>query len=164
MDLLLRRFIHLLGFRLSNRSEFRVVTPSMSGTPDYVCRQTNNSKTYNLQAMAYNEKLAARVRAALSEITIVEEKKMFRGIAFLVEGKMCINVGDDEIMCRIDPAIKEELIKKPGCRPMIMKGRELKGYVLVTEEGRKTEKDFQYWIEMSLEFNKKAKASKKRKK
>ena len=114
--------------------------------------------------MAYNEKLADRVRSALAHLPKVEEKKMFRGIAFMVNGKMCITVGGDEIMCRIDPELHDEAIKKSGCRTMVMKGREYRGYVLVTEEGRKTKKDFDYWIALSLDFNKRAKASPKKKK
>ena len=114
--------------------------------------------------MAYNEKLTERVRKALAEIPKVEEKKMFRGVAFMVNGKMCITVGDDEIMCRIDPALHDKAIKKKGSRTMIMKGREYRGYVLVSEEGRKTKKDFDYWIALALDFNKRAKASPKRKK
>ncbi|MEO9033011.1 MAG: TfoX/Sxy family protein [Ginsengibacter sp.] len=111
--------------------------------------------------MAYNEKLAERVREALAHLPKVEEKKMFRGITFMVNDKMCISVGGDEIMCRIDPAVHEAVIEYNGCRTMTMKGREYKGYVLISEEGMKTKRDFNYWVALALDFNKKAKASKK---
>jgi TfoX/Sxy family transcriptional regulator of competence genes len=114
--------------------------------------------------MAYNEKLANRVRSALADLPDVEEKKMFRGITFMVDGKMCISVGDNEIMCRIDPAFHEAAIEKTGCRTVEMGGRNYKGYVYISEEGMKTKKDFNYWINLALDFNKKAKASVKRKK
>ena len=114
--------------------------------------------------MAYNEKLNGRIREALAAIPKVEEKKMFRGVAFMVDEKMCISVGDNELMCRIDPALHEELIQKKGCRPVQMKGREYKGYIYVSEDAIKTKKDFDYWIKLSLDFNKKAKASPKKKK
>ena len=114
--------------------------------------------------MAYNEKLTNKLRSALAHLPRVEEKKMFRGIAFMVDGKMCITAGDDEIMCRIDPGIHEEAIKRKGCRAVEMKGREYKGYVYVNEEGMKTKKDFDYWIGLALDFNKKAKATPKKKK
>ncbi len=114
--------------------------------------------------MAYNEKLTNKVRSALSHITNVEEKKMFRGITFMVNNKMCISAGDNELMCRIDPSLHEASVEKNGCRPVIMKGRECRGYVYVNEEGMKTKKDFDYWIGLALEFNKRAKASKKKKK
>ena len=113
--------------------------------------------------MAYNEKIADRVRQALAHLPKVEEKKMFRGITFMVNDKMCISVGDDEIMCRIDPALQEAVIERHGCRTMTMKGREYNGYVLISEEGMKTKKDFDYWVGLALDFNKKAKSSKKKK-
>jgi TfoX/Sxy family transcriptional regulator of competence genes len=110
--------------------------------------------------MAYNEKLTNRVREVLAGVSNIEEKKMFSGITFMVNGKMCISVGNDRIMCRIDPTIHEEGIKKKGCRTVEMKGREYKGYVYVNDEGMKTKKDLDYWIGLALDFNKKAKASK----
>jgi TfoX/Sxy family transcriptional regulator of competence genes len=114
--------------------------------------------------MAYNEQLTNRIRTALAHVTKVEEKKMFRVVTFMVDGKMCITAGDDKIMCRIDPAIHEELIKRKGCTTVIMRGREYKGYVYVTEEGIRSKKNFDYWIGLALDFNKYAKASKKKKK
>jgi TfoX/Sxy family transcriptional regulator of competence genes len=112
--------------------------------------------------MAYNEKLTNRVREALAGIAKVEEKRMFRGITFMVDGKMCISAGDTRIMCRIDPALHEEAIAKKGCRTVEMKGRPYIGYVYVSEEGIKTKKDLDYWIGLALEFNKQAKASRKK--
>ncbi|HYV55764.1 MAG TPA: TfoX/Sxy family protein [Chitinophagaceae bacterium] len=113
--------------------------------------------------MAYNEKLTARIREALAHLPKVEEKRMFRGVTFMVNNKMCITAGDNKIMCRIDPAIHEEVIKRKGCETVKMKGREYKGYVYVSEEGIKTKKDLAYWITLALDFNKLAKSSKKKK-
>ena|SRR5438876_12360276 len=113
--------------------------------------------------MAYNEKLTNRIREALAGVSNVEEKKMFSGITFMVNGKMCISAGNDRIMCRIDPAVHEEAIKKKGCRTVVMKEREYKGYVYVNEEAIKSKKDLDYWIGLALDFNKRAKASKPRK-
>jgi hypothetical protein len=67
-------------------------------------------------------------------------------------------------MCRIDPAIHEEAIKRKGCRTVKMRGREYKGYVHINEDVIKTKKDLAYWVELALDFNKIAKASKKGKK
>ncbi len=114
--------------------------------------------------MAYNEKLLIKLRKALEEVTNTEEKKMFRGVTFMVNGKMCISVSGEELMCRFDPGLQEEVMKKKGYRPMIMKGREYKGYCYVGEAGFKLKKDFDYWIALALDFNKKAKASVKKKK
>jgi len=114
--------------------------------------------------MAYNEKLTARIREALVHLTNVEEKRMFRGVTFMVNDKMCISAGDNKIMCRIDPSIHDEVLKRKGCETVKMKGREYRGYVYVSEEGIKTKKDLDYWIGLALEFNKRAKSSKKNKK
>ncbi len=113
--------------------------------------------------MAYNEKLTARIREALAHLPKVEEKRMFRGVTFMVNNKMCITAGDNKIMCRIDPAIHEEVIKRKGCETVKMRGREYKGYVYVSEEGIKTKMDLDYWINLALDFNKLAKSSKKKK-
>ena len=114
--------------------------------------------------MAYNEKLTARIREALAHLPKVEEKRMFRGVTFMVNNKMCITAGDNKIMCRIDPAVHEEAVKKKGCETVKMNGREYKGYVYVSEEGIKTKKDLDHWVRLALEFNKLAKSSKKKKK
>jgi TfoX/Sxy family transcriptional regulator of competence genes len=114
--------------------------------------------------MAYNEALTNRVRAALAHIPNVEEKKMFSGITFMVNGKMCISAGDDRLMFRIDPAIHEKALEKRGSRTVRMKGREYKGYVYVDEEGISRKKDFDYWIGLALAHNKDAKASTKKRK
>lgn len=113
--------------------------------------------------MAYDEKLADRVREALAHHPRVEEKKMFSGIAFMVDGKMCVNVSGDELMCRFDPALQDEVAEKPGFRTMVMRGKELKGYCYISPEAIKSKKDFDYWINLCLSFNSRAKASKKKK-
>ena len=89
---------------------------------------------------------------------------MFRGIAFMVDGKLCISVGATELMFRIDPLVHDEAVERVGCRTMMMKGREYKGYVNVHEDAIKSKKDFDYWIGLALDFNKRAKASPKKKK
>jgi TfoX/Sxy family transcriptional regulator of competence genes len=112
--------------------------------------------------MAYSEILANKIRQALAHLSAVEEKKMFGGIAFMVDGKMCLTAGPDRMMCRIDPNGHEEAIKRKGCRTVIMKGREYKGYVHVNEERLQTKADFNYWVTLALDFNKKAKTSEKK--
>ena len=114
--------------------------------------------------MAFNEKLADRIREALVDIPNVEEKFMFGGVCFMVDGKMCIGVVKDEMMCRIDPEMEDIALEKNGCRQMDFTHRPMKGYVYVSDEGMKKKKDLEYWVGLCLEFNSKAKASKKKKK
>lgn len=113
--------------------------------------------------MAYNQKLAGRIREELTQLTRFEEKEMMGGLTFMVDDKMCVGVMKDEMMCRIDPAMQDEVLKKTGCRRMEFTGRPMKGFLLVNETGIRTKKDLAYWIQLCLDFNPKAKSSKKRK-
>lgn len=113
--------------------------------------------------MAYDLKLADRVREYLAAIPKlkIKEKEMFSGVAFMVNGKMCVNVSGDNLMCRIDPSKREEIEERTGFIPMIMNGKDLKGYCYVSPDGFKSKRDFEYWLKLCLDFNPKAKASKK---
>ncbi|GAA4089659.1 TfoX/Sxy family protein [Mucilaginibacter panaciglaebae] len=112
--------------------------------------------------MAYNENLADRIREALIErgVENIEEKKMFRGLCFMVDGKMCLCVSAEEMMCRIGPEYKEAL-ELNGVRGMIRNGKPLKDFVYVSPVAMKTKKEFESWIDKSLAFNKFARATKK---
>src|ERR1700746_2444418 len=112
--------------------------------------------------MAFDEKLVDRIRESLVDIKKVEEKNMFGGVCFMVDGKMCIGVVKDEMMCRIDPEMDEIVLEKTGCRRMGFTGKPMKGYVFISQEGMKSKKAFEYWVSLCLEFNSKAKASKKK--
>lgn len=114
--------------------------------------------------MPYSEALAEKVRSALAHMEQVEEKKMFGGLAFMVNGKMCINAGDGRLMFRIDPALQDQALIRTGCSMVIMKERVYKGFVYVSEEGLSEKTDFEYWVGLALEYNKVAKASKSRRK
>jgi TfoX/Sxy family transcriptional regulator of competence genes len=114
--------------------------------------------------MAYDETIAARIREFLAEVDNVEEKNMFGGVCFMVNDKMCMGVVKDDMMCRIDPEKEPEALDQPGCRPMDFTGRPMKGYVYVSREGMRTKKNMQYWIDLCLAFNKKAKSSRKKRK
>jgi TfoX/Sxy family transcriptional regulator of competence genes len=111
--------------------------------------------------MAYQEHLAERIRQALAHLPHVKEQKMFGGLAFMVNGKMCITVGPERIMCRIDPALHNDAIQKKGVSTVTMGGRTYNGYVHIKEEEIKTPKALAYWIELALDYNKTASTSKK---
>ncbi|MEI8134632.1 MAG: TfoX/Sxy family protein [bacterium] len=113
--------------------------------------------------MAYDEKLATRVRVALGTEKIVEEKKMMGGLTFMVNGKMCVGVHDDDLMCRIEPANQDEALDKRGARVMDFTGKPMKGFVFVSPEGLTSKAQFDYWITLALDFNSSAVASKKSK-
>lgn len=110
--------------------------------------------------MAYNERLTNIIREAFADLSDVEEKKMFRGVCFMVDGKMCICISDDNLLCRVGPDLFEEALEKNGTRTMINNGRTMKGFVYVSDDVLQKRSDFDYWINNSLAFNKFAKASK----
>lgn len=112
--------------------------------------------------MAYNEKLADRIREGLSGVKKVKEKEMMGGLTFMVNDKMCVGIIKDEMMCRIDPALQDDVLSRKGCRIMDFTGRPMKGYIMVDDSGMKSNKDFDYFIGLCLAFNKQAKSSKKR--
>ncbi len=115
--------------------------------------------------MAYNEKLADRVREIISQTQDkVEEKKMFSGICFMVNDKMCVGVQKERLMVRLNPDIFEQVLEMEGCVAMDMGGKVMKGYVLIDETALSTKKKLEYWIGLALDFNPLAKASKKKKK
>lgn len=113
--------------------------------------------------MPYNLQLADRIRNRLSELPNIEEKEMMGGLTFMYHGKMCIGIIKNEMMCRIHPDLHEKAVERPGCRTMDFTNRPMKGYVMVAENGMKSKKDFEYWIGLALDYNKTAKASKKKK-
>jgi TfoX/Sxy family transcriptional regulator of competence genes len=114
--------------------------------------------------MAYNEKLADRTREIISRThKNVEEKKMFGGLCFMVNDKMCVGVEQERLMVRLDPEKYDEVMEKEGCKPMDFTGKVMKGYVFVDADALETKKELEYWIGLALEFNKKAKSSKKKK-
>ena len=116
--------------------------------------------------MAYDTQLADRVRKYLARFSKleIEEKTMFRGLAFMINGKMCVNVSNEKLMCRFDPVLTQDIAKRAGYLPMIMKGKAYKGYCYVDPAGFKNQKDFEFWINLCLDFNDKAKSSKKKNK
>lgn len=113
--------------------------------------------------MAFDEQLANRVREKLMHLPDVEEKKMMGGLTFMVNNKMCVGVIKDELMCRIDKDQHAELVEIPGCRTMDFTHRPMIGYILIEEFAMRSHAEFNRWIQLALDFNPKAKASKKKK-
>ncbi len=115
--------------------------------------------------MPYNEKLADRVREFISQTQDkMEEKKMFSGICFMVNDKMCAGIQKERLMVRLNPDIFETVLEKEGCAAMDFSGKVMKGYVLIDEAALTTKKKLNYWLKLALDFNPLAKATKKKSK
>ncbi|MEQ1765414.1 MAG: TfoX/Sxy family protein [Pyrinomonadaceae bacterium] len=115
--------------------------------------------------MPYDDKLADRVREIIAETqTAVEEKRMFGGLCFMVNGKMCVGVESERMMIRFDPARTEEIMEIDGVGPMDFTKRVMKGFAFVDARVLTTDNALRRFVELALDFNEKAKPSKKRSK
>jgi TfoX/Sxy family transcriptional regulator of competence genes len=112
--------------------------------------------------MPYSEALANRVREALETAPSVTEKTMFRGLAFMVNGKLCMAIGPDDVLCRIGPEEHGAAVELPGVEAMIMNGREAVGYVRVHESVLRTKRELDHWVGLCLAYNPAAKAAPKK--
>lgn len=113
--------------------------------------------------MAYDEYLGDRLRDNLTRKGVVfEAKKMMGGLCFMVDGKMCIGVVRESLMARIAPEVYDGALARKGCKPMDFTRRPMKGFVFVEPDGFDLDADFEYWVDLCLDFNPRAKASKKK--
>lgn len=113
--------------------------------------------------MPYDQSLADRVSCALIAKGIAfESKPMMGGLCFMVDGKMCVGVTGERLMARIDPAAEADALTRPGCRPMDFTGRPMKGFVFIDPAGTRTAAQLRTWLALALNFNPRAKPSKKR--
>ena len=101
--------------------------------------------------MAYDLKLAERIRAELGEIPFIE-KKMFGGVGFLIHGNMACGVHKEDMIVRVEPEKHSKLLKKPHTKPFDITGRPMKGWLLVEADGCKTAKQLNTWIKEGVEF------------
>jgi TfoX/Sxy family transcriptional regulator of competence genes len=103
--------------------------------------------------MAYDEDLANRVRELIAAQAGVTEKKMFGGLAFLVNGNMSVGVsGQGGLLVRVDPAETEALLAKPHARPFEMRGREMQGWLRVDAEGVPTKRQLEPWVRRGVSY------------
>ena len=102
--------------------------------------------------MTYNEALADRIRKSLAKKKNVTEKKMFGGLAFMLNDKMCVGVDKDDLVLRCAPEKTDELLLKKGVRLFDLTGKPMNGWLLVSPEGHKTDKQLEDWIASSMDF------------
>lgn len=100
--------------------------------------------------MAYDEKLAERVREVLSGRRAVTEKRLMGTLAFMVNGSMCCSVGRDGLLVRVDAEERERLLEDPLVSPMKLGKRTMKGFVRVAAEGIKTRARLVKWLDRGI--------------
>lgn len=97
--------------------------------------------------MAYDEDLANRLRELLAAETGVDEKRMFGGLAFLINGNMAVVAsGHGGLMVRIPPDDTAELLTREHTEPMVMAGRETRGWIRVGDDGVRTKRQLESWV------------------
>jgi TfoX/Sxy family transcriptional regulator of competence genes len=102
--------------------------------------------------MAFDEKLADRIRDALNRRKGISEKKMFGGLCFLLNGNMVFGIVKDEIMVRVGPDQYERALKRKHCREMDFTGKPMNGYVYVGRDGIRRADSLKSWLELGLAF------------
>jgi hypothetical protein len=102
--------------------------------------------------MAYDEKAAGRVRAELSGMPGLVEKKMFGGVGFMVLGNLAVGVNGSNLMVRVGPSRYEEALAQPHVREFDITGRPMKGWVMVLPAGYASNGDLQHWVQQGVEF------------
>lgn len=114
--------------------------------------------------MAYDEFLEERITRILDRKKIAYQvKKMMGGLCYMIDDKMCVGIIQNDLMCRIDPELYQSSLDKEHCAEMKFTGRAMKGYILVTPGGIDADDDLEYWVQLCLDFNPRAKSSKRKK-
>jgi len=102
--------------------------------------------------MAFNEQLAERIRHIVGDGPGLTERKMFGGMAFMLNGNMFCGITRDDLMLRVGPDRFEEALARPGARPMDFTGRPMKGMAFVGPQGYETDEQLRGWVEQTLEY------------
>ena len=102
--------------------------------------------------MAYDEALAERVRGKLSQRKGIVEKKMFGGLAFMVQGNMACGVVEDDLMVRVGPDQYDDLLAEAHARPMDFTGKPMKGMIYVGPKGHRDDRSLALWVQRGFDF------------
>jgi TfoX/Sxy family transcriptional regulator of competence genes len=102
--------------------------------------------------MVFSEELAERIRQGLARRKGIEEKKMFGGIGFLLNGNLLVGVWKDSLIVRLGPEEGEEALKEPHVSEFNITGRSMKGWVLVAPEGVEDHEQLNGWIQRAAKF------------
>jgi TfoX/Sxy family transcriptional regulator of competence genes len=105
--------------------------------------------------MPFDEALGERIAAALRRGGIdFAEKRMFGGLGFMINDKMCVGIVKDQLMVRVLDEKYTDVLRLPHVRPMDFTGRPMKGFVYVSSDGLQDEDSLQKWLELGIEFSK----------
>lgn len=103
--------------------------------------------------MSYDTELADRVREHVEHETGLTEKRVFGGLAFLINGNMAVSASSKGgLLLRVDPADTENLLREPGARPFEMRGREMTGWLHIEATGQTDDDELDRWIKRGVGY------------
>src|SRR4051812_1269426 len=103
--------------------------------------------------MAYDDELAERIRALVANERGVTEKKMFGGLAFLVNGNMAVAAsGGGGLLARVDPEESADIVRTSNAEPMEMRGRKMPGWLRVDGEDVRGKAALTTWVTRGVSF------------
>ena len=103
--------------------------------------------------MAYDTELVERIRELLAPERGVDEKRMFGGLAFLINGHMAVAASrEGGLLVRVPPQETEKLLDRAHVSPMVMAGREVRGWVRVESDGVKTKRQLTDWVTRGADY------------
>jgi len=103
--------------------------------------------------VAYDEDLANRIRDLVVSEPGVTEKRMFGGLAFLIDGNMSVSAsGQGGLLLRVDPTETAALLSKPHAHPFEMRGRAMEGWLRVDAEGLRTKRQLERWVARGIAY------------
>jgi hypothetical protein len=117
-----------------------------------MCVQMRDRTTRRERAMAYDEGLAERIRELIGSRSGVTEKRMFGGLAFLLDGNMACGVRGEELIVRLAADATDAALAEPGTRPFDLTGRPMKGWILVSAVGGAEDDDLRRWVDRGVTF------------
>src|SRR5499426_117281 len=102
--------------------------------------------------MAFDERLAQRIRGSLGRRKGLAEKQMFGGIAFLLNGNMCVGIHKSALIVRLAPEATDAALAQPHTRRFDLTGRPMQGWILVEPDGLTTEAKLRKWIQVATKY------------
>ena len=103
--------------------------------------------------MAYDEKLAQKIRQVLADQQGLVEKKMFGGVGYMIRGNMACGVNKDKLIVRVGPQGHETAMARPHTLPFDITGTAMTGWVMVAPEGCMDDTDLRAWVQEGIDFS-----------
>ena len=126
---------------------------SGSGSPSKLPASRRGGARRTIALVAYDERLADRIRELLASERGVEEQKMFGGLAFLIGGNMAVAAsGQGGALVRVDPEESDRIVARTNARPMEMRGRQMDGWLRVAPEDLRTKRQLQKWVTIGATY------------